>query len=39
MLHHEQDRLRIYPMCERDAPDRLAVLGAAFEDPPTHYVV
>ncbi len=39
LLHPEEDRLRVYPLCARDAPDRLTVVGAPTADPPTHVVL
>ena len=39
LLHAQEDRLRVYPLCERDAPDRLTVFGPPAEDPPSHVVL
>lgn len=35
-LHAQEDRVRIYPLCQRDAPDRVAVCCDRQEDPPHH---
>jgi len=39
LLDDGEDRVRVYPLCERDAPDRLTVRGAAIDEPPTHVVL
>jgi len=35
----QHDRLRAYPMCERDAPDRMAIVGSRASDPPDYVVI
>jgi CRISPR-associated protein Cas2 len=39
LLHPQDDRLRVYPLCQRDTPDRVHVVGPKAEDPPAHHVL
>lgn len=39
LIHPDVDRLRIYPLCARDSPDRRSVLGTMPADPASFYTL
>ncbi|EGJ09040.1 CRISPR-associated endonuclease Cas2 [Rubrivivax benzoatilyticus] len=39
VLDPDEDRLHLYPLCERDRPDRWHLAASKPQDPPSAYVV